>query len=482
MSKYSLVWGVGAGGVVLSACGVLHQVPTDPPPPLAIPKMFSATATAGASTTVVAHQPDWWRSFNEPELNRLVALALEGSMSLKAAYARLEAASAAARIAGSEYVPVLTVGPQISYGQQVVNFGGGANVFEQSQLNLQGSFSYELDLWGRIHGQVQAGGADAQGSEFDLATAHITVASNIADTWLRAIEQKAVIELLRSQLDANNTYLSLVELRFRQGLVSSLDVLQQRQQSATLEAQIPPAQAQLAVFEHQLAAWMGKPPGSLHIEQATLPKMPAVPHLGVPSEVLLHRPDVRAAQMRVVAADHRVGSAVAARFPRLTLSFTGGLRGFDLASGLFQNYLYNLVSGITLPLTDQVRLGAQEKQARAQLKEVVANYGDVVLTALREVEDALVQEARQQDLLKELGRQVELAQATLTEAQRRYKNGLSDYLPVLTAVQTLQSVEQRQLTARRQWLSFRVQLYRALGGIWTRETLAQQSTEVEDAS
>ena len=472
---------------MLTGCGVLHRVKSNPPPSVPVPGAF---ARADGKSASGARKPDakWWSAFSDPELNGLVDSAFAANLDLRGAYARLAGASAAARVAVSAYIPSLELSSDISNSRSVFNFGGGAAApggggggafgVEQSQVNLQAALSYEVDLWGRVQGQAAAGEAELRASESDLATMFITVSANVVDAWLQVIEQRATLDLLRSQLQANSTYLELVELRFRQGLASSLDVLQQRQQAVSLEAQIPPVEAQLGILEHQLAVLLGRAPGTVTVARSSLPSVPPLPAVGLPADLLQNRPDVRAAQLRVMAADHRVGSAIANRFPRLTLSAAAGFQGFDVATGLFDNWFYNLLAGLTQPVTDQVRLEAEEREARARLEEQVAQYGQTVLTALREVEDALIQESRQDALLEELEEEVEVSQATLDEAQRRYRNGLSDYLPVLTALQSLQSSEQRRVAARRQRLSFRVQLHRALGGTWMRE-LETPSAEEE---
>lgn len=456
---------------LLGGCGVIHQVNGAPSAPVDVPPQFLAAEDASGDTP--SDPGSWWEGFGDPELNQLVSSAFGDNMDLRAAWARLAAADAASRGASSAYIPSVSLSGDVNYSRSVFNFGGGgpgggggAFPVEQSQVNLQAALSYEVDLWGRIYGLARAGAAELRASEQDLATMYITVSSSVVSTWLSAIEQRATLELLESQLASNQTYLELVEFRFRQGLTNALDVYQQRQQAAAIEARIPPAHASLDVTEHQLAVLLGRAPGTVRITRTALPTVPPLPEVGVPSVVLQQRPDVRAAQLRVVAADHRVGTAIANRFPRITLSGSAGFRGFDVVSGLFDNWLFNLVAGLTQPLTDQVRLEAEERQARARLEEQVANYGRTVLTALREVEDALVQEVRQDDLLKELREQVELGRATLSEAQNRYRNGLSDYLPVLSALQTLQNSEQSLVAAERQRLSIRVQLYRALGGAW----------------
>ena len=448
----------------MSGCGVIHSVPSEPPPPVGVPDRFSGSSEPSAEPPPL--DEGWWRSFADPELDRLVETAFEKNLDIDAAYARLSAAAAGAGVAVSAYIPTVDVQARISNGQQVINFGTGPQSFEQSALTPQATLSYELDLWGRINGTRNAANSDLRASRDDLATMYVTVSSNVVDTWLQVIEQRATLALLEEQLEVNRTFLELVELRFRQGISSALDVFQQRQQTASVEASIPPVKASLGVLEHQLAVLLGRAPGTVEVARVDLPALPAAPAVGLPAELLLARPDVRSAQARVVAADHRIATAIAARFPRLTLSASGGTNGFNLAEGILENFFYNLAANLVVPLTDQVRLHYEQKRVEAQMKESLANYGKTVLTAFREVEDALVREARQDELLVGIHKQVELAQATLKEARTRYRNGLSDYLPVLTALQTLQSSEQRLVAAERQRLSLRVQLCRALGGHW----------------
>lgn len=453
-----------------TACGVIHQVDRAPLSPVRLPQQFTTTSTTSSSAEA-QHTVDWWKGFQDPELDRLLRRGLGANMDLKTAYARLAAAKATARAAWSGYLPNISAGADLNSSRQVNQFSSDRPpvTIENETLGLRANLSYEVDLWGRVHNAAQAGGAELEATQFDLNTAQITVSSDIVDTWLLAIEQQAILQLLQAQLETNQTYLELVELRFRQGLSNALDVYQQRQQVAAVEAQIPTVSAQLAVFEHRLATLMGQSPGSVKVTRTELPRVPIRPEVSIPAKVLLQRPDIQAAQKRVVAADHRVGSAIAARFPTLNLTAATGFTGFNLVQNLFDNFVLRLTAGVLLPLTDQVRLKAEAQRARAQLDEALALYGQRVLVALREIEDALVQEMFQSARVKELIKQLELARVTLAEAQRRYQNGLSDYLPVLTSLQSLQNVERSLVTARRLRLTYRVQLHRALGGLWSDE-------------
>jgi outer membrane protein TolC len=190
--------------------------------------------------------------------------------------------------------------------------------------------------------------------------------------------------------------------------------------------------------------------------------------LRLPADLLKRRPDVRRAQLSLAAADYRVAAAVADRFPAVRI---GGETGFQSSSfgdvgNIFNNWIWSVMANLTWPVFDGGRRKAEVDRTKAVVRERIDAYGQVVLLAIQEVEDALVLERKQAEYLRELEGQVTLARATLREARMRYVNGLNDYLPVLAALQSLQELERSRLTARRNLLTFRVQLYRAMGGAW----------------
>ncbi|HRE92270.1 MAG TPA: TolC family protein, partial [Myxococcota bacterium] len=176
-------------------------------------------------------------------------------------------------------------------------------------------------------------------------------------------------------------------------------------------------------------------------------------------------PDVRAALLRVTAADHRVGAAIAAQYPSLNLSASTGFQSPDLLE-LFEYWVWNLAANLVAPLFDGGRRSAEVDRSRAVLEDLVLAYGQAALTAVTEVESALVQESRQRQHVERLDEQLKLARLAFGETEVRYANGLSTYLEVLNAQRALQQSEQSMLQAQRQLLSFRVQLHRALGGTW----------------
>jgi NodT family efflux transporter outer membrane factor (OMF) lipoprotein len=335
--------------------------------------------------------------------------------------------------------------------------------------------TYEVDLFGRYASSHRSARLDAAATERDAEAVAISISAQTAEAYFDLVEVRARRALLTAQVATNASYLELVTFRFERGLTSAVDVHQQRQLVAGTEAQLSLVAGEEAVVENQLAVLVGVPPGRTFAEgEATLPELPAAPAVGAPAELLARRPDLLAADLRLRAADARVASAVRATLPALQLSFTPG---YTIARTTFSNgaaseflnqdivrgYSWSAGGTLNVPLFDGLVGVAVTRERRAQVDEALANYRDAYLAALVEVENAVALERQQRENIAHLEQQVEYAGATLEATQGRYRAGLSDYLPVLTALRTEQEAQLRLLAARRQLVSHRLQLYRALG-------------------
>ena len=417
--------------------------------------------------TAVPEQ-NWWRSFGDPELDRLVDSALAGNLSIREAWARLKQVRALAVQAGAERYPDLTGTADGLIGRQKYS-GRSSHEFRDARLGLV--TRYEVDLWGRVEARQRAAALRADASLLDLHTAAISVAAEVAARWVEIISQRAQKRLLEEQLRINRTLLELVQLRFNMAMVSALDVFQQKQVVENVKAEIPLVAEREELLRHQLAVLLGRPPRSaLGLERSTLPEAPPLPPTGVPADLLSNRPDVRAAGVRLRAADWQIAEARANRLPRLSL--TGSARyGEGELDVLFDNWLLTLAGNLTAPLLDGGRRAAEVDRTRALADENLARYRDTVLNAVREVEDALTSEARQREHIAGLEKVIATARSALQEAGVRYRNGLNDYLPVLTQLLTVQGLERTLIQRRAALLIARIQLYRALGGTWPRQRL-----------
>ena len=462
----SVIFAAASGA---TGCGVIHRAERFPEAPVTVPGQF----TSGVSTSSVA-SGRWWASLQDSGLDASMNRMFEGNLSLKQAFSVVDQAKATLRSARSGWWPEITYDVNVTQSRSIFNFGnaGGPNQgafgVTQNQFNASLAASYELDLWGRVWSTNNSAKASLEATQQDLEALAMSLSALTADAWYGLIESKAAGVLVRSQIQTNETQLELVELRFQQGLATAVDVYQQRQAVAASRGLLPNIVAAQELFENELGAIMGRPPGQSIAAPSQLPTLAPLPALGVPMQVLAQRPDVRAARARVAAADYSIGAAIADRFPAIRLTASGGTRSFEFED-MFGTWFWNLLASLTGPLFDGGRRAAEVDRTRAVLEGQLAGYADIVLTALYEVENALINERSARETLVETTRQRELAESTWRQARDRYLNGLSDYLPVITALQSKQRLEQTELSARRTVISSRIQLHRALGGAWMSE-------------
>jgi len=400
-----------------------------------------------------------------PELDRLIDQALSGSFTLKEAWARLQQTRSLAIQAGADLYPELAVtGSAETTRSKTQTMSAGSQGDDHFALGMVGS--YELDLWGRVRSQREAALLNVDASRADLYTATVTVAAEVANRWVQIIAQRLQKQLLQKQLENNLTFLELIELRFRKAMVSALDVYQQKQAVENVRAKIPLVEARTQLLLHDLALLLGRPPRSdLGLLQTKMPIIGQLPAIGLPADLLATRPDVRAAGMRLNAAQWQVAAARANRLPdlRLTAGAQYGAGNIDL---LFDTWLLSLAANLTAPIFDGGRRAEEVDRTRAQVDENLWAYRRTVLTAVKEVEDALTGETRQHEHIAGLIAVKAASKKGLEEAIGRYRNGLSDYLPVLTQLLAVQDLERNLIDQQEQLILFRVGLHRALGGGW----------------
>ncbi len=451
--------------VSVTGCAVHRARKVEPPvqPPAAF---LSATSDTAASCA----QGRWWRAFNDPALDAVIDTALAANYSLAQAVARLEQADAARRGARSARLPSLSAGGRTTRNKQASIYGN----YLSKTAGMSATAAWELDLWRKLANAHAAGSLDAQASRGDLESLYMTIAANTADLYYLVAEQREQLALTERTIESFERLTGLVRRRYELGLVGALDIYQARQNLAAARVRKPLIEAELAVAEHALSILLGRYPGPMEdAVVVALPEIPAAFPAGLPSELLARRPDVRAALLRVMAADARVGQAVAARFPSINLTgsygrsysdFGGGFGNFGRA--VFTADFWNLTSDLLMPLFDGGRRRAEADRARAACRERLAAYNETVLTAFGEVEDALVRNHTTEQRIRHLQERAEATGAALRLAVDNYAKGLSDYLPVLTGQSADFESRSQLVAARRQLISYRISLARALGGLW----------------
>jgi NodT family efflux transporter outer membrane factor (OMF) lipoprotein len=466
--------------VIAAACSscLLHDVDKQPKAPVAPPSKFenSTASENGAATKTRGGDGRWWRHFGDEELASLIEQALANNLDLKRAWARLEQAESFRRAATASLFPTVDASLQagrsksgpitmdLGMGDQTIK-GRASNSFSASL-----PVSYELDVWGRVRAGVFAAEQDATAVRADVEAASMTIAANITERYLDVIEQRVLAALLEKQIVTNQQMLGLLELRFTTSEAALSDLYQQEQLIIAARAQLALIRGREQVADRQIAVLLGKPPqATVAAQTIRLPEPIPLPANGIPADLLQQRPDLRAAQRRVVAADYRVAQALAARFPTLGLSGSVGFSAPDLGN-FFDSLVWNFMGNVTAPLWDGGRRSAEHARTKAVVDESLNAYGQALLNALLEVESILILERQQREYIAQLQTQVTTAQRTVRAAERRFSAGVTpSFLPTLTALRSLQQVEQSLLSAKRQLLSQRVQLYRALGGSWTEQ-------------
>lgn len=403
--------------------------------------------------------PDrWWTVLNDSGLNAAVDSALANNLDLLATWERLRAAQAITRRESASFWPSL----EASATGERNRLQDEGTAAESLQLGF--SASYEIDLWGRIRSRVQAQQFRTDATMAVYQTTALALAAEITRTWVQFAEAQSQIALVDQQIETNTTVLQLIENRFGLGLVRAVDILRQRQLVEATREQRTIAEARRQILAHRLAVLLGRNPQSgLDQQPSQLPFLAPLPDTGIPLNLIRRRPDIQTAFLLLQAADRDVASAISNQFPRLTLSASASTATRD-AQALFQDWATTLAGNILAPIFFGGELRAEVSRTEAVRQERLYEYGQAVLTAFLEVEDALVLETRQRERIALIETQLELADQSFVQLRVQYLNGTGNYLDVLTALDEIQVLRRDLLAARLTLLDHRIALYRALAG------------------
>jgi outer membrane protein, multidrug efflux system len=462
---------LGLAALLSLGCGGLPGRPQLVTPRTSIPAPETWAATESAASPPGPVDGEWWRSFDAPELEALVASALEQSYSLETASARIETALVQARLAGAALTPQMDFA--LLRNRQRQNFVGLpipgstngvlSNTFTLADLGV--SVAWELDLWGRVRAGRFAAEADAEASFEDLRAARQSLAAQVARQWFAAAAVQQQIALSERTLANYRFVLEAVQLRYREGLRPPLDVRLTLTEVSAAEARYREQLTQRDAALRQLQALAGSYPDGRLQPPSGLPTMPPPPPVGLPASMVARRPDLIAAERRLAASGARVTEARAARYPAFALTSGGGYNSNQLTDVVSGNFLnYNLIGNLTAPLLDGNRRRNQTALREAQVNEALANFRQSLLDAYREVETALAAErllAEQQQIIQQ---NVQEAVAARDLSIEQYRAGLIDVLTLLNAERSALAAEANLIEIQRQRLTTRVDLHLALGG------------------
>lgn len=446
---------------LLAACS---QVPDYEAPSVAAPGAFAAAPPGSASPRSLAEAgltDTWWTLFGSSELDRLMALARGNNYEIQAALKRIEQARAQVRGAEAGLYPSLDASG--STGRS-----GAPRQPDSNSYRGNVRMSYELDLWGSTAAGVTGAEARAEATALDAVALDLVLQGDVAVSYFTYLALDERLRVARENLAIARNTLALLEVQAAAGAVSGLELAQQRQQVASISAQIPDLEGQrrqalnaLALLAGTTTAAFGEPGGTLN---AIL-----VPEIqpGLPSDLLLRRPDLRSAEAALIAANADIGVARAAFLPSISLTAEGGIASSLLSSLLRpESLLYSLAASLVAPIFDGGQRDAELERSRARYEELVLTYQQAALSAFREVEDALIDqetEALREGALIESAAQ---ARQAYELAALRYREGAIDLLTLLDAQRTLLSAEDTLVQSRLARLAAAVALAKALGGGW----------------
>lgn len=438
--------------VVTTGCASLGDVAT--PRPAAVPDTWQARLPEGPTVA----SETWWPAFGQPELVRLLETARNNSPDWRAARARI--AQARAQLAGSQAAQWPTLGLEGSASSSRFRQDGQRGSSDSRQAGL--TVNYELDLWGRLSAQTRAAEARLASSDAAAAATWLVLETDIASAYFQLASLNERIALTERTLTLLRTQEARSEDKRRLGAATLQDVAQQRQLRLTQEAALEALRAQAHDVTTALAVWVGATPQGFSVQPASLNATGRpLPAPLQPAMLLVRRPDLREAEAALAAADANVAAARAAFYPSLSLSARGVVS--TVASG-GTDLLASLAGSLSQALFDGGARNATLAETRARREELVAAYRKVVLTALKEGEDALAGVASSQARAAQSAAALEAARTAYRMAEARQRLGALDPLGLLEAERTLISSETADASARLEEVQALVSLYKALGG------------------
>ena len=427
---------------------------------------------APAETAPAAIDQQWWHAFNDAELDALVDKALKDSTDIRIAIARVEQADAVARQAGAVLYPEINGSGSATRGR-VSEFSPSAppagSPLIGNNFQLAASTAYELDFWGKLRRTRESALALADASRYSRDTVRLTLAGDVAGTYLSLRSNDAQIAATRATLQTREEAYTIAERRYKSGSTSRLDLEQAENSRANAAAQLSVLLQARALNADLLAQLVGDPNLEISETGGDLSKLPIPPSppVGLPSTLLDARPDVRAAESQLASANANIGVAKAALFPSISLTGAFGVQSTDL-SDLFKGgaKMWSTGALIDLPLFDAGRRSARLDEATAAQKEAVEQYRKASENAYREVRDALVSVSQNAETEKQYERALTAARNVERISRARYEAGSAAFLELLDAQRSTNDAQVLYIRARLNRLTSSVDLYKALGGGW----------------
>ncbi len=421
----------------------------------------------------------WWERFQDPVLDSLVGEALQGNRDLRIATARVEEFFGRYFSTRGNQYPFANAGGS-AYRESITEQGanplppGTDTTYSNYDAFLGGT--WEIDFWGKYRRASESAQAELFSTEEARRTVVQTLVSAVALTYIEIRAMDKELEVVLATAETRKQTLDLFQLRFNEGIISEVDLVQAESEYADALARIPSVELAIGKLENALSVFLGKNPGAiprgLTIDELVLPAVPQ----GMPSDLLEGRPDIRQAEQRLVAANARIGIAKSLYFPSISLTGNFGAASSDL-SDLSKSSAQQWDFGVpvSVPIFTAGRIGGEVKATEASQEQALEGYLLTIQNAFREVEDALLDRTKSGQRLKALTRQVKALRKYVKLARQRYDEGYASYLEVLDAERSLFNVELSYVLSQNALFRATVNIYKTMGGNWVEA--AEQTVE-----
>ncbi len=405
----------------------------------------------------------WWELFDDPKLSLLVKTALENNRDVQIAVSRIEQARATVGFTRADQYPRVDG----SAGAQTGNFNGGSRSPDTTgTVYLAAPASWELDFWGKFKRSTEAARADLMASEYGLKVIQLTLIAEVISAYYQLLDFHQRLAISRSTYDSRLYSLKIIRQRFDKGIIGQLDVNQSQIQKEIAAASIPLYERSISITENYLSILLGRLPGA--IEFGPVPdnrKPPPVP-VGLPADILENRPDISQARYLLKAQTERVGVAETLRLPAISLTATLGVASSDLGAISTDGGVWSLGGQILGPIFDFDKNKNRVFIEEEKTKQALYQWENTVLTAFREVEDALVEIDTYRRELTAIERQQAAAKNANELSKERYDKGVTSYLEVLDTERSLFSADLRLSELKQLYFKGYINLYKSLGGGW----------------
>jgi multidrug efflux system outer membrane protein len=484
---------LGCGGTAAIMAAMLAGCAVGPdyhPPETKVPTTWDGQnvvtpAQASKTTTNSANLVEWWNAFNDPTLSSLVEMAVRANLDVRLAEARIRQARAARGVAGAPLWPQVDASALYQRSQGSSEVGGGGAIATAGGLrNLWQAgldATWELDIFGGTRRSVEAAGADLRAAVEDRRDVLVTLVGDVGSSYinLRGFQQQ--IEIARKNLKAQKHNAEIIQKRHDAGFVGGLDVANAWAQVATTEAAIPVLESSARAAIYSLGVLLGREPATLSQDLAKASPIPPTPleiPVGLPSELLRRRPDIRRAEAQLHAATARIGVATADLFPKFNLVGSYGLSASDVTRlDKWTSNFWSWGPSVTWPIFAGGRILWNIQVQNALQEQALLTYEKTVLTALKDVETALVAFAKEQEHRKSLSEAVVNNRKAVDLAMKLYIAGKTDFLNVLTAQLNLYTSENALVQSTSTVDTNLIALYKALGGGWEKDSVPLSSKD-----